>query len=445
MSEYTGRMGYSYAGEGEFPAAHRHRFYGFVLVSTAVAFYIGLPKILLTNGYVQLFPDLLFLVLLFVLLADRNNGGRYRFGDERRLKKLTFAVYLFIALSLLELMNPNVPSLLAGLLGLRKTSFYLIALLIGVYLAWDYTRIVRFLRWVVILGIPICLYAYKQFYSPSAIDYKIIQMNQAGVAVYNVFGISRATSIFSSPFILGYFGNLIGAISIFLFAVSKKKRWLAAGAIGFFSVFCSVTRVNLVALVVVVLISFGLYFLSDKRRIFTVLVALSLALVGLDFLMESPDFQKYIQSVEPSGIVRDQRFLNRFAGYQSDVDLLAKNWFWGYGTGSAGDALDNYFTNKVHITSHNMFIKVYFELGLIGLLVFVYILWRWIRTNRFRKARAPTYELKALYDLALIALIILCVNGMTGGAIDSFPANMVTYLLMGLTARAVPLTKPARW
>src|SRR5439155_20121219 len=107
--------------------------------------------------------------------------------------------------------NPNVPGLVAGLEGFRKTCLYVSPALIGLYLRWSPGTATRLIRTLAIGAVPLCLYAVKQALSPSAFDLHIPDQNTAGYAVYNVFGAFRATSLFGSPFALGFMGDVVMA------------------------------------------------------------------------------------------------------------------------------------------------------------------------------------------------------------------------------------------
>ncbi|MDP1545325.1 MAG: O-antigen ligase family protein [Anaerolineales bacterium] len=401
-----------------------------VKAAIIAALYAPLLRQVLNNRYIQLLPDIIFVLILTILIL--HNLIKYPSRQSSQVIRLRWAAYLFLTISIIQIFNPNIPSLSLGLEGFRKTSLYLIALVVGTYLNWDEKTIRSLFRFVLIAAMPICLYAFKQIFFPSSFDALMAARNNAGISTLTIFGRSRATSFFSSPFTLGYFGNTIFAIGMFFYANEKKWIYLLTAALGAGSVFLSGTRINLVALIVVFLLIFMLFFFTIRR--FYVFLRLALFLVpAFVYAYNSPVVGPLFQSLSPDRILADQRFLGRFEVYDYAFEKLKDNWFWGYGMGSAGDTLGVYFTKGEFITSHNMFIKVYFETGLLGLFAFIAIWVIWLLGNRRSALRAQADGLRTIYHLGLIASSVLFINGLSGGALDSFPANVITFLFMGVT------------
>lgn len=404
-------------------------------LAIAAALYSGLFKYLFENGLLQLVPDALFLILLFLCLEVRERN------DATSTKSLRTGIYFFIVIALLQIFNPNTPSVVAGFEGFRKTAFYFIAFLIGIYMDWTEQKFKQLMMFILILGLPLCLYSFKQYYAPSDFDSRMIDLNYSGAAVYTVLGYARAQSTFSSPFILGYFGAIIAAISLFFFAISEGRvKYLFFVVIGLGSVFVSVTRVNLIAAGVVIVLFGYLHFRNRLSTKAILLIILLLTVLGgfVGVLSTIPQFQDYVGSLNPE-IIQDDRGWNRIEDWGATLSLLADNWMIGYGSGSAGDALTRYFefTTAIATTPHNMFLKVAFELGGVGLALFIFVLFRWFNLNRRSRSQLQHENERLIYDLGLIIFSILFINGLTGGAIDSFPANMITYLLMGITSKPI--------
>src|SRR5207244_10422822 len=81
----------------------------------------------------------------------------------------------------------------------------------------------------------------------------------------------------------------------------------------------------------------------------------------------------------------EDRAYGRVEGYNDGLAVLAQSPLLGYGAGSAGDGLDSYFTGSVYLpASHNVLLKIGFELGFVGLSAFVLFCVTWIRIARKR-------------------------------------------------------------
>jgi hypothetical protein len=412
--------------------SYQGRYVFLINFAVLVAFYIGFFKYFFKNRYFLLIPDILFfLVFAWFLFPQKGMEKKYR------NILLKYYIFAFIILSLLGIFNPNIPSLSVGLEGFRKTGLYLIAFIIGQNLNWREKHIKNFLFYLLIIGAPICLYSFKQYISPSDFDRAIVTQNAGDPSTSLIFNAYRATSLFSSPFILGFWGNIYAAISLYFFKQTGRKIYLISVAIGFGSVLCSITRVNLIAAFGVLLLSVYFYFMNRKNFFTATWVVLFISSIA--FLvyqsLNLPD--QYLSSLSLASLQSDSRLLSRFGYYQKAFTDLSQNWIVGFGTGSAGETLGQYFSRRYFVTPHNMFLKVFYELGVGGLLLFIWIWISWLVLNRRLAAKAPTPSTKRTYDLILIIVSILMVNGVTGGAIDSFPATMITYLTMGLVSKHI--------
>jgi O-antigen ligase len=117
--------------------------------------------------------------------------------------------------------------------------------------------------------------------------------------------------------------------------------------------------------------------------------------------------------------------------------LIRDSLLFGYGTGSAGEGLSNLFTNtnSIYITSHNVFFKIQFELGLLGLALFLIflmfsVLHIW-RANR----RLQDPFLIVIRDWSLATTAAIFVSGFTGAILDAYPVNLIFWLIIGISSR----------
>jgi O-antigen ligase len=403
-----------------------------IRIAIFAALYSPLLKHLFDNRFFQLFPDVLFFILLLLLALPDNSNSFVKSNRKSMFQRL---IYLFIIISVLQIINPNIPSLSIGLEGFRKTSFYLIALLIGTYLKWDGKKIKSLLKFILVVGVPICLYAFKQYYYPSVFDYKIIEMNAASIFSHSIFGNIRATSIFASPFTLGIFANVLLAIALYLFYIEKKIAYLLSAVVVAGAAILSITRVNFVALLFVLFLASGFYFQKGKKLMLFIGVPLLLLSLAIIFF-NNPIINPLLQSLSVDRIFEDHRLVSRFSGYEYALFHIKNNIFLGYGMGSAGDTLSQYFQSyRIFVTPHNMFLKVLFETGLIGFIIFVAITMMWLFDNRISAYKAKDQEVKDFNHFGIIIASTLFINGLALGILDAFPANAIIFLLLGLTYR----------
>jgi O-antigen ligase len=388
-------------------------------------------KYVLHNRFALLIPDFAFTAVGLLLLARSIRQGR---GVRKDTVPFLLAVLVYLTMGLLQIANPNVPSLVAGLEGFRKTCLYVCPALLGLYLNWSPRTATRFVRVLALCAVPVCIYGLKQFLAPSAFDFQIPEQNQAGEAVYNVFGAYRATSLLGSPFALGFLGNVVVAIALFLAGTGTAPIWVwvAAGS-GVVAVVVSLTRVNILAALLVAVIG-PTMILRAHGWVRRAAVAATLLLLAGVALSLSPVGDQVVRSLDLRYLDEDRAF-GRFEGYSTGLEQLARNPLTGYGTGSAGDGLDTYFADSVYLpASHNVLLKVGFELGLVGLAAFLLLCIHWIRLAIIRYRQGQSREEKAFVGLAGCVFLIFAFQGASGSGIDTFPANAITFFLMGLVA-----------
>jgi len=404
-----------------------------VLVCAAfvAALYATGLKYLLHNRYALLIPDFAFATILLLLAAREVQGRR-----APRLDTIPFllAVFAYLAVGIIQFANPNVPGLVAGLEGFRKTCLYVSPALIGLYLRWCPGTATRLIRTLAIGAVPLCLYAVKQALAPTAFDFRIPDQNAAGEAVYNVFGAFRATSLFGSPFALGFMGNVVVAIGLYLAATRSAAPWVwLVVCSGVAAIVVSLTRVSILGGLLVALVGPGMILRANGWAVRAGAGIILVVLVGMAISM-TPVGEEVVRSLDLRYLDEDRAY-GRIEGYDLGLTELARNPLIGYGVGSAGDGLDSYFGNAVFLpSSHNVLLKIGFELGMVGLAAFLLLCLFWTRIAIRRYRYAQNREEQALVGLAGCLFLVFALQGCSGSGIDNFPANAITFFLMGLTA-----------
>jgi len=388
-------------------------------------------KYLLHNRYALLLPDVAFTSLL-LLLAVRE--VRERRGIRRENVPFLLATCAYLGIGILQIANPNVPSLLAGLEGFRKTCLYMSPAIIGLCLGWSPRTATRFVHILAIAAVPLCLYGVKQFFFPSTFDLQIPEQNMAGDAVYNVFGVFRATSLFGSPFALGFMGNVVVAVGFYLASVRTAAPWVwIVVCSGVAAIVVSLTRVSILSGLVLAVVAPAFILRTHGWIVRAGASVLLLALVGWAVTL-TPVGEQVAKSLDLRYLDEDRAYA-RFEGYDAGLSELARNPITGYGSGSSGDGLDSYFAGHTYLpSSHNVLLKIAFELGLGGLLAFLLFSISWVRIAIHRYREAGGSAEKALVGLAGCLFLVFVVQGASGSGIDNFPANGITFFLMGLIA-----------
>lgn len=350
---------------------------------------------------------------------------------------LCFAVFYAIALA--EFFNPNVPSTRVAFEGFRKTAHTSIAFFVGLALAADRERATKILRWIMLAGCIVALYAVKQAVWWSDFDCRMVQSNAAGYwTAVGWGGKFRSVGTLSGPFHLGILGIQIFCLGR-LFQTREgdclrgRVFAMASMLLGALAVLTSQTRTNYVGLVLIG----GAMILMTERSVVKILVfqsaAIAAALLMIAFvsLREGNALAESIRTLAHP--LSDNRFLNRFNEIEEMLRAIRARPWTGYGIGAAGDALDRAFPEgRVHFTGHNVALKLLVEMGVAGLLAFAGVLLGWAgRAYRvFWNRRVLPEEWR--FQLMLAALILpVLFNGLTGSGIEAYPTNLFMWFGLG--------------
>jgi len=362
-----------------------------------------------------------------------------------RLAWLDVCLAIFLLWAGLQMFNPNVPSLQAGVEGLRKFAFASILFYVGRHFVRT-KDVIFFQKSLIIISILIAGYGLKQFFFMSAIDYRMIELASASPVTYLMGGWVRPFSTTPGPFHLGLY---LVVVSLLLIAQLTLKHGrfstrLFLPIILFLHVgvlFFTRTKGNWVGLVAGILV---LVILHTQRplKMIARLIALSLASILTVTI---------IFAVAPSntlGVLEDAivavtnpweapTFVYRVQLWEEImVPALRENPLWGYGTSSAGEGLSNLYqgTGSKHFPSHNLFLKVFLELGFVGLFLFFVIvagsLWQGWKSIHRQQNELPVTKLTQYWGMATV--IAFLIAGLAIPTLDAYPANYYFWLLLGL-------------
>ncbi len=417
-------MAISMASEVPVPIGGRSRLLSIFMFLLVLALYVNCAKVFFESRYIILLADACLLVLTMRVLS-------YRLLNVQRLHRMEFMVGAFLVLGVLQVFNPNVPSLPAGLEGFRRTMYQMLAVFIGISAVRTRQDFLKLATLVTVASIPVLLYGVKQFFWMSAFDHSVIESNTAAADTWMLFGKIRAFSVFNGPFHLGLFAGLVFWLAVALFLEYRRKLYLAVAVAAASACLASLTRASVLALLLSVPVV--LFYASKGRRRQILLVAVGMA-AGLWTLLHAvrnshPTVDLFIQSISSlERITTDSRFDRRFSDYQEAAARITRNPM-GLGMGSAGDAMAYHFEphNRTHTTSHNLFLRVALETGWLGLVVFLTILAAIVSAIRRLKKSGDRVLTVALSGLLGIVLL----TGLTGSTIGAYPVNLLFWSLCG--------------
>lgn len=337
---------------------------------------------------------------------------------ERRGNGVVLAAGLFVGFWALLIFHPNVPDVSTGLLGFRKTALAVAGVVFGCaireHLRVPVERLVVKLV-TAVLGLSIV----GHLWIP-AIN-QLSPKNDADMYTGLYGGEARLQGLFAGPFhaaIAGVF--LIGwAFVRWRSSAILPKVALVVGGLGMYLTLVRTAYIA-IALVLAALVILASSFGSFLKRLS---IMAGLGLVALMFL-EAFGGGKVLTVIESIGdFATDGRFLNRLPEYAYGLEMFAGSPLYGMGAGSAGDTLGQAFGANLHVTPHNLLLKILVEGGAIGMILWILLLWAiWKSVDTKTDAGS----------LAIVSLLGMFGLGITGSAIEALPVTYLIFMVVGL-------------
>ena len=403
-----------------------------IFLTTAVL-YVNFLRPL--NGF-EYFPIMID-IFMFVLVV------KYLFSKEIGKEKIFWIVVVssFVVISFLQIFNPNIPSVMAGIEGFRKTSLPFLFFYVGLLAFKNVKEVKSFIISFSLISMPILLYGIKQYLFPTNFDMLYIKANDADMYTGTFFGKVRATSVFAGPFHFGMFSAVLAVFNLFLIDIVKKKRYKFYFFLQFLvsvvACYSSLTRTNLIALFVALLLYKILF--MDVKKLFIILSVISVCFItSINFIIlysqkliySSNDLLRMIGTI--ANFNEDSRLLGRIHGWETILYLIKQQPITAYGTGSAGDTLQNTYDFQYHVTSHNFFLKVFMETGLFGFII-ILLLFTMITITLLKRITIETNIFnKKLLICCFSVFSIFLVNTVVGSTIETYPVSGFILLMLGL-------------
>ena len=240
--------------------------------------------------------------------------------------------------------------------------------------------------------------------------------------------------------------NTLG-IALALMATYGIGRMITAKTLkkkGFFLLCCA-------ALIIFILLTFS------RRGYFTLLIgpflllwlwqrSLTTRMRMVAFLVILFAIGLIVLEISPVGDYIVGRFTNRvidnpsFAGRQQDWRIIWDNvtesplrFLWGYGMASTGPAGVRFgVPNAVH--AHNYYLLLWHELGLIGVILFLAVLWELVNHGFKVAKRLVSKELELEAWFAVVVIIALSLNGLLGTTFEAYPNDLFFWTATTLLA-----------
>lgn len=390
--------------------------------------------------------DLGLLLACALHLGEGLLRGKLRVGAPDLL-----LLFLWV-FALLQIFNPNVPNMQAGIEGFRKFIFMSIAFYMSRHLLHmpDFRL---FSKGMILFSIPVTLYGIKQFLVMWPIDYRMIELSTSSPITFLMGGWVRPFSTMSGPFQLGLYLMVVMLLLLVLLTKAKPKPWLRICfflLLGLQITLLLMTRTKgnwggfLVGAIVLVL-------LQSRNPIRAALRLTGLAVIGgvvlgLILTIASGETQTVLNDAITAitNPLEAPTFVFRMQLWTEEViPALREQWLLGYGTSSAGEGLQNLYEGSASqfFYSHNLYIKVLLEMGLIGFLAFLVLVGTSMLGGLRYLYRVTSIQpqVAMLLQWSVAVTVAFLIGGIVIPTLDAYPANYYFWLLLGVLSRAKTL------
>lgn len=330
---------------------------------------------------------------------------------------------------LLLTLNPNVPDIETGLLGLRKASLAFVAL--GAGALWPATT--RRLAPELVVGLLTLGSAMSlllHFGLPGV---------ESGFArsadVYTSFfrGSTRMQGLWAGPFHVALAGTFLTIAAWHIWLTRARKIPPSAvlfALLGLPMIFAANVRTAFLAVAFAFAATLLLRAPRTANPLRRWLGTAVLAISALGLVMTGLIDNSALSSIGQLG--NDGRALTRLDRWSDALSLFGSSPLVGNGAGSAGATLQNAFYNGLHVTTDNAFLVPLVEGGLLGVAAMALAM--------FAVARRSDGLLNLAHPSAA-ALLALTVFALTGNILEASPVSVFLMIIIGL--RVPPRTNEA--
>ena len=241
--------------------------------------------------------------------------------------------------------------------------------------------------------------------------------------------VDRATAVFGYPNALGlYLGPIIILYALLLWEKSKTHLILAfkisVVVLSFIAILLAQSEGAIFSVIAICLLA---AIINKKTRIWSLLILI----IGLIMFFAHPGFHSWLMS---KLLIHDYSGGIRRLMWQETINMLKDNWLWGAGLAGYQTKIIPYHIHKffeIYLYPHNIALNFWSELGILGLLSFLYLAVKNFLINM--KGIIKNYEGKMI-SLALIAIMLqMIIHGLVDAPYFKNDLSVMFWLFMAAT------------
>ena len=397
---------------------------------------ISLPVSQFTWNLIIFVPDIILIcsvigVLLFVLFHKPVN----------QYDQLDLVVSIFFAWQLFSILNPNLP-IIVSLAGFKLSALYMLLYFLARTTIRTWKDIKNTSIFIILSAIFPTLYGFYQFifgmtsFEKTWLEGGYTMLHKETLLM---FGVLRPFSTFSDPGSFSHFLAIIFLLLIFPFSIERRQYMkffiLFSQGVTLLILIATIVRAGWILSAISILV---FVMLSNRKHIRIVPWLVWVTLIAVPILGKS--FQQlnigsltnfpFLQRALVTGT-----FYNRVLGWQNFLSNPKYRPIFGNGLGAVGSAAFKFGILNVDLP-HNQFLTILYEVGLIGLFLFVLVVIIFYRTSiKLLNLKYPDHV------NTWIKIIIGIITGLLvmGASVSEFLFLRVTasyfWLFMGLLPR----------
>ncbi len=409
---------------------------GFILIVIISSFTFFIPRIIGIYDFpFGSLPDVLLLLTFCGIFVNK----------EHHFQKITaynsiifYMVLLWISYLLIQLFNPNNPSLQASLFSVRGILGYIITyfILIRLFDTQHYVKVFT-ITWLAI-SLLAALYAfYQEFAGLPAYDLAWISRSPKSIGLNFIRGRWRKWSFLSDPATFGMFMSFAGIFSVVLAMgirdLKKKAVLLVMGGLFIVSMTYSGTR-TAVAMTVVGIVFYG--FLTLHRK--STLVLGVCTVFAILAIMYVPYYgSATINSIRSTFSPTEDASFNVRVANKERIQPYMRSHPIGGGLNTTGALGEEIVPDHplAGFPPDSYYMALALELGWIGISLYLLVFFVILTVGLLNYRRCNDPRVKALYAAYLASFFALTVAGYVQESITQRPMGFVFYACFVLMDR----------
>ncbi len=377
--------------------------------------------------------DGLLMVALFGVLVAQIKNPKKGFSKS----PITWAIWIWVAYNLLQVLNPWAGSKLAWVYTVRSMGLLIMFYFIGCYAIDNLKQVRNLIKFIIGLAFFSALYGLKQEWIGFS-DKEMQWLYADPDRFQRIFQWSRLRifSFFSDPTTYGIYMGYVGTICFVLlsgpFSWGKKMLLAIAGSAMFLAMAYAGSRTPFI------LVPFGfiVFVLLNLKK--NVLIVMGIFFVlGAAFMLKSSSNAVIFRIQSAFDPTKSDDTMKVRLDNQAMIQPFIHKHPFGAGLGSTG-MWGKRFTPESFLAdfAHDSgFVRIAVEMGWVGLLLYAMMLMIILRQTVYYYLRVRNPEIKTYYLILAVFFFILTLASYPQEAITLLPNSLIFYIFMAMSVR----------